>query len=201
MLAAVVVLSVLAACGGSSGVANDGVDRSAKGSTDACPDTAGGTIGFDYSFVNQLDTAVLIRVDPNTWNCNGFDGPSTPGALNGLAVGAGATVTKHIEFRDDSKSEPRFRMAFYVGDGVLRPIAFAPYSSMLFWMDRVLGYRAFYASVADGDGRFCRKRVPARMPDGSAASIDYRWGDARTVNGSQTCEGGSMYPGVITFSK
>ncbi len=203
VLSLVFALTILAACSGSSGSAkDDDASRSAEAATQSCPAASGRTVGVNLVFVNELTQDVVIRVDPKDWSCSGFDGASTPATLNGLAIGAGATVTKQLEYVYERVTETPFRMAYYTGDRVLQPITFGYYSSLLVTFNAWNGIFQTFGTVTDVDAGNCDEVWPAQMPDGSRAKLAFRSGDPDSKSGDgRRCSGTRLIEPVIRFAR
>mgnify|MGYP006289577387 CR=1 FL=1 len=98
MLAAVLALAVLAsACGGSDSKATKTPttnDRKAAAG-EICPEKH--SVESYVKFVNDSSLDVQLEVPHDSWSCAGYDGPSNPGALNGVVVEAGHTLNQRLE--------------------------------------------------------------------------------------------------------
>ena len=95
-LAAVLALAVTAsACGGSDSKATEETAGGSRKAAETCP-----KIDSEKTFVfftNNSSLDVVLQVPGDSWSCTGFEGPSNPGALNGLIVKKGATVTGQLQ--------------------------------------------------------------------------------------------------------
>ena len=49
------------------------------------------------AFVNDLDTKISLDVPRSSWSCDGWSGVSTPGVLDGAAVGPSGRYERRLE--------------------------------------------------------------------------------------------------------
>lgn len=107
----------LAACGSTDTAST--VTRSAAPGT-SCP-VQSGSKGNYITFVNDLNTDVVLDVPRSSWTCDGYSGAATPGRIDGRTIGPGVQPRTRMEQVRDDKTwqNTEFTLKLRAGNGVL----------------------------------------------------------------------------------
>ncbi len=163
LLAAVLIAGSalgLAACG--SGDTASTATRAAAGDT-ACPERRGSQARY-LTVMNDLDTDVTLEVPRGSWKCSGYSGVSTPGALDGRAVGhPGPQPRMRLEtvFGETTWGNTAFTLKVNAGGSTLVTLGI----SVLLYV----GPTYPWGIEVDGRYRCYRPVVEFRDPSGAAA--------------------------------
>ena len=163
--AAVLALGVgLAACGSSEPATTASTATTSRGAAadTTCPEQTWSSANY-FTFMNDLDTDVTLRVPRNSWSCDGYSGVSTPGNLDGRVIGHPGPQPRIRMESYESRPDTDFTLSFQAAGTTLATVA----------VTRFLYPGPMYPWGIKVDGEFrCYKPV-VELKDSSGAGVGW----------------------------